>query len=121
MTPAAGHSSRRRGTAGALLLVAAVLRVAHAGDPPRPVAPATLAGTAAFEWTRAKACVAVDAALLKKWNKSYTCMPPEEGVGTASGRTVQARCHIRRGRSEYLVFATMADCKEERETQLANE
>lgn len=94
---------------------------ARAGDPPRPIEPEKMAGAAAFEWaTSTGKCKKVDDALIKKWQKGYVCMPPEEGVGTASGKPLAAACKAKKGRSEFLVFKAMDDCKAERDTQLAN-
>jgi hypothetical protein len=106
------------------LAVIAVLLVgagARGGDPPRPVPVSALKGMAAFDWSVGAKCRVVDAALMARWEKGYVCMPPEEGVGTASGRVLKARCTATKGRSEFLVFATRDDCKEEQATQAANE
>jgi hypothetical protein len=94
---------------------------ARAGDPPRPIEPDKMAGAAAFEWaTSTGKCKKVDATLIKKWQKGYLCMPPEDGVGTASGKPLAATCKARKGRSEFLVFKEQDDCKAERDAQLAN-
>jgi hypothetical protein len=106
---------------GPLALALTLGGAARAGDPPRPIEPARLAGTAAFEWSNGRKCKTVDAALIKRWDKGYLCMPPEEGVGTASGKPAAAVCKAHKGRSEFLVFRLMADCVAERETQMANE
>jgi hypothetical protein len=117
VTPVDGHPRQVL----AMLATLCIAATARAGDPPRPIAPETLAGAASFEWARGRACTPVDSALIKKWAKGYTCVPPDEGTGSASGRPVKAECKAKRSRSAYLVFANLADCKEERETQLANE
>jgi hypothetical protein len=66
-------------------------------------------------------CAKVTGALLKKLNTSYTCMAPDGSVGTASGKVQVAECKVKKGKkSELMLFATAADCNEERETQLAN-
>ncbi|HRC58656.1 MAG: hypothetical protein IPI49_30615 [Myxococcales bacterium] len=86
------------------------------GQPPKVI---EIAGTYAFDWYRGtrSRCAKVSGALLRKLKKGYTCTPPD--AGSASGRPVLAQC-TKGERSQYLLFATAADCKEERETQLAN-
>lgn len=63
-------------------------------------------------------CAKVSGALLKKLETSYKCEAAT--IGSASGKPIAASCKAKRGTSELLLFATLADCKEERETQLAN-
>ncbi len=85
--------------------------------PPAPPAPA-LPGTFGFDvFKPRKACTKVTGALLTKL-KAYQCVGP--ATNTASGKPTVATCKAKRGRSEYMLFATAADCNEERETQLAN-
>lgn len=82
----------------------------------------TLGGSYAFEWTRGKrGCVKIDPALVKKLDSAFVCrnLDPED-AGTASGKALQAKCEAKKGRSEYLVFKTSADCTAEKETQAAN-
>ena len=76
---------------------------------------------AAFDWFVGGKCRVVDAALMARWEKGYVCMPPEDATATSSGRVLKARCTATKGRSEFLVFATKGDCKEEQATQAANE
>lgn len=105
----------------ALLLLVLLPSAALAGDPPRPIEPASLVGKHSFEWTRGKTkCKAVDAAVVKRWVAGFTCMSPDPNVGTASGKPLVASCKATKGRTEHLVFATKAECIEELQTQAAN-
>jgi hypothetical protein len=90
------------------------LGVAHAEPPAAPAIQNTF-GFDVFKPTQA--CAKVTGALLAKL-KAYRCGPSE--TGTASGKPTVATCKAKRGHSEYMLFATAADCTEERETQLAN-
>lgn len=85
------------------------------GQPPAVVA---IEGTHAFDWLRPdrSRCTKVKGSLLRKLKKSATCRLPE--AGSASGRPIVAVC--RAGKSEWMLFSTAADCKLERDTQLAN-
>jgi hypothetical protein len=66
-------------------------------------------------------CAKVDAALHAKLTKSYLCVAPEDPNTSASGKPIVAECTVKKGkRSSFLLFATKAECVEERETQLAN-
>jgi hypothetical protein len=70
-----------------------------------------------------KKCAKVTGALKQKLEKNYTCFGPgKDEPGSASGKPIAARCEpkSKKTRGEYLLFATNADCNEERETQLAN-
>lgn len=84
----------------------------------QPPAPPSIQGTYAFDWHHPmrSRCTKVKGSLLRKLKKSATCRPPE--AGSASGRPVVAVCSVKGG--EWMLFATNDDCKEERETQLAN-
>ena len=65
-------------------------------------------------------CTKIFGALLTRLTKSYTCEPVEEGA-TASGKPAVADCKIKKGKpSSFLLFKANADCKDERDTQLAN-
>ena len=100
-----------------LALAATAPAPAHAdGQPPRVVA---IEGTFGFDQMspRTSKCAKVRGALLRKLKKGYVCAPPE--AGTASGKPAVAICEKAK-RSSYLLFTAAADCKEERETQLAN-
>jgi len=109
---------------GAIAMVAVVVLgapVPALAEPPAvtpaPAAP-VIKGTFAFDVFKPKrACAKVTGALLTKL-KAYTCAPSE--TGSASGKPTVATCKAARGQSEYMLFATAADCTEERETQLAN-
>ncbi|MEO7731201.1 MAG: hypothetical protein ABIY55_09535 [Kofleriaceae bacterium] len=50
--------------------------------------------------------------------QGYTCSKPD--TDSASGKPWLASCQAKKGGSMYMLFATAADCNEERETQLAN-
>jgi hypothetical protein len=67
-------------------------------------------------------CMKVTGALQKKLEKSYTCeQQTADSPGSASGKPIAATCTAKgKTRSTYLLFASDADCREERETQLAN-
>jgi hypothetical protein len=66
-------------------------------------------------------CTKVDAALLAKLTKSYTCTAPEDPKASASGKPIVAECTVKKGKkSSFMLFATKDECVEERETQLAN-
>jgi hypothetical protein len=89
---------------------------AIAEDPPKPIDPSTLVGASAFNWAYGPGqCKKVDAAMIKQWS---ACMPPDGG--SASGKPMMAVCKPKKGRAEYVVFKEAADCKEERDTQIAN-
>jgi hypothetical protein len=107
-----------------LLLLAALSSVALADPKPaKPVVEAkpTIENTFGFDAMKPKTkCAKVTGALLKKLNTSYTCTAPDGSVGTASGKVQLAGCKAKKGKSEFMLFATTEDCTEERETQLAN-
>ena len=74
-----------------------------------------------FDWIHpAKSrCTKVKGALLKKLETKYTCR--EADAGSASGKPVVAVCTAKgKRRSEFMLLGSLADCKLERETQLAN-
>jgi hypothetical protein len=78
-----------------------------------------IANTFGFDYMKPKrACKKVSGSLLKKL-KRYTCEKVEPG-STASGKDAVADCKPAKGSGGFLLFATQADCNEERETQLAN-
>jgi hypothetical protein len=95
-------------------------------DPAPPVGaqpvPVPLKGLFAFDWFKIKKskCAEIKGALLTRIKKSYDCTPPDDANASASGKPIVATCQARKAKSEYVVFATKADCVEERETQLAN-
>jgi hypothetical protein len=85
--------------------------------------PVEIKGTFGFDVMRPEKskCTKVDAALLKKLTKDFTCTAPEDPKASASGKPIVAECTIKKGkRSSFLLFATKPECAEERETQLAN-
>jgi hypothetical protein len=101
-----------------LLLLAALSSVALA-DPKS--ADVKIENTFGFDTMKPKTkCAKVTGALLKKLTTSYACAAPDGSVGTASGKVQVAGCKAKKGKSEFMLFATTADCNEERETQLAN-
>lgn len=69
-----------------------------------------------------KKCAKVTGALQKKLDKTYTCTAPTaDSPGSASGKPIAATCETKGKKpSTFLLFAAEADCKEEREAQLAN-
>ncbi len=103
----------------ATLLLATLLfahAVAYADPPP-------IKGTFAFDIMSPKKskCAKVDGALLAKLTKSYTCEPPADPTSSSSGKPLTATCEVKKGKaSAFFLLATDKDCKEERETQLAN-
>jgi hypothetical protein len=103
----------------ALCVTIALIALAAAARADGPSAP-TIEGRWGFDWLRPQKsrCVKVDGALLERLRKGYSCAAPD--AGGASGKTIVARCTARKGRSELLLLASESDCKEERETQLAN-
>lgn len=108
------------------LLLAAMLLLAplavHAEQVvPPPVEKPVIKNTYGFDWLRPKAskCVKISGALLAKLEKSYACKPAD--AGSASGKPITAVCTAKgKTRSEYVLLSSEADCKLERETQLAN-
>lgn len=80
----------------------------------------TIQGTYGFDWLHPKKsrCAKVEGPLLAKLRAGYLCGAPDSG--SASGKTVVAMCKAKKGQGEYLLLSSAADCKEERETQLAN-
>ncbi len=102
---------------GCLVILAALAVAGPAfADPP------AIKGMVGFDWSRTKQskCSKVEGALLATLTKSYTCAAPDKSISSASGKPVAATCKAKRGKSEYLLFASAADCNEERDTQLAN-
>ena len=90
---------------------------------PRPVHAAEfdfqpLLGLYGFEWFHLKRCVKVDAKLLSTFKQKYTCEIPT--AGSSSGKPVRFSFESKDKKSGYLLFASLEDCKEERETQKAN-
>ena len=84
--------------------------------------PTPIKDTFGFDWMKPKRskCVKVSGALLTRLKKSYACTPPDDPKASASGKVIIATCQAKKGKSEYLLLATKAECDEERETQLAN-
>jgi hypothetical protein len=87
---------------------------------PLAAAEPAIKGTFGFDWLRPEksSCAEVKGALLAKLERRYRCAPPE--TESASGAKVVAVCKAKQGRSEVMLFASAAACREERETQLAN-
>jgi hypothetical protein len=84
-----------------------------------PAQPAKLEGSFAFDVMKPRAkCARVTGALRTRLGTSYRCGPAE--TGTASGVKPVAVCKAKTGDSQFLLFAAVADCENERETQLAN-
>jgi hypothetical protein len=109
----------------ALALTLALIAVPAFAEPSKaPPAPPALKieGTFGFDVMKPEQkCVKVAGALLAKLNKSYRCAVPDNGGQTGSGVVFVASCMVKKGpQSEYMLFATAADCNTERETQLAN-
>lgn len=102
-----------------VMLLVVVLGVlgASAARAEAPAAP-VIANTFGFDYFKPEKskCVKITGALLKKLAK-FTCEPES---GTASGKPAVASCRNKKNTSGYMLFATLADCQEERETQLAN-
>ncbi len=108
-----------------LLAIAIVLVLLPAFDDAATVSPAkpALKDTFGFDYMMPKRskCVKVTGALLKKLQTKYTCTAPEEPTATASGKPAAAMCEVKKGKpSGYVLFAKLADCQDERETQMAN-
>jgi hypothetical protein len=100
-----------------IALVAAAPARAEQAMPVSPV----IKDTFGFDWHRPKTskCVKISGAVLRKLENSYVCKPPE--IESASGKPLKAVCTTKaKQKSEYLLLGSEADCKEERETQLAN-
>jgi hypothetical protein len=81
---------------------------------------ASLKGTYAWDYMKPKSskCTKTTAALITKMKK-YNCEVPDKGT-TASGKDAVANCRTKDEADGFLFFAKIADCKVERETQLAN-
>ena len=80
----------------------------------------SLRGKFTFNWftnpSKTK-CVPVDGRLVSKFNsREFEC---HAGRNTASGVPAWI-CSAADGRSEYMIFSTMASCENERKTQAAN-
>jgi hypothetical protein len=111
----------------ALVLIAATAAAeppkadAPKAEPPKPPA-LKIEGTFGFDTMKPKQkCTKVAGALLTKLSKLYTCAPPDNGGETGSGVKYIGECKVKKGpASEYMLFASAADCDKERETQLAN-
>jgi hypothetical protein len=85
-----------------------------------PAKPAKLEGSFAFDVMKSTTtkCAKVTGALLARLNKDYRCGPADSD--TASGVKTVAACKAKTGDSQFLLFATSADCENERQTQVAN-
>ncbi len=81
---------------------------------------ASLKGTYAWDYMkpRTSKCTKATAALVAKM-KAYICEVPDKGT-TASGKDAVANCRTKNEADGYVFFAKLADCKVERDTQLAN-
>jgi len=101
------------------LVVLALIAATAGAEPPRAV---KIQDTVGFDWLepRASKCTKVAGRLLARLNKDYQCAPPDNRGATGSGVTIVATCKTRNGKSEFLLFATAADCAKERDMQLAN-
>jgi len=78
-----------------------------------------LDGSFAFDVMKPRTkCAKVTGALLTKLSKGYSCGPAD--TDTASGGKTVAVCKAKTGDSQFMLFATNADCENERQTQLAN-
>lgn len=106
-----------RTTIACLVLLGTAAPIGSARADGEPAAAPAIAGTYAFDWFRPhrSRCTKVKGALLRKLQRA-TCKLPD--TGTSSGRPLVAVCTAKG--SEWLVFASADDCKEERETQLIN-
>jgi hypothetical protein len=101
------------------LWLLALLFVTSASADPKPA----IEGTFAFDWHHPKrsTCAKVTGKLRATLDKDYVCKAPVAGdPQSASGKPIVATCTMKKGDSEYLALATQADCKAERDTQLAN-
>lgn len=102
-------------------IIAFLFSTASASAEPKP--PPVIKGTFAFDVLHPKAkCRKVAGTLLRELERAFLCVGPDPSVGTASGKPLVARCVDRKPKkkAEWLLFASSADCAEERETQLAN-
>jgi hypothetical protein len=81
---------------------------------------ASLKGTYSWDYMKpAKSkCTKTTPALITKMKK-YVCEVPAKGT-TASGKDAVANCRTKDESDGFVFFAKLADCKDERETQLAN-
>ena len=78
---------------------------------------------AAFDWLHPESsrCAKVAGALRARLtSKQFTCAGPSSDASTASSTPLLATCSETSKKREFLVFATLRDCKAERDTQLAN-
>jgi hypothetical protein len=103
------------------ILACLVLPAAAEVVAPPPSAPA-IKDTFGFDYMRPRnsKCTKVSGALLTRLTKNYRCEPVDDGT-TASGKPAVADCKVKKGKpSSFLLFKAVADCKLERETQLAN-
>jgi hypothetical protein len=99
-----------------------------AADPDPATQPSTQPSTPAIKGAygfdvmkpQSSKCTKVSGSLLKKLTKSYGCTAPDDPTASASGKRMVATCQAKKGRSQYMLLGTKADCAEERETQLAN-
>lgn len=97
----------------------AVLALIAASAIAEPAKPPRLQESFAFDVMKLRTkCARVTGALLTRLSKSYRCGPAD--TDTASGVKTVAVCKAKTGDSQFLLFATNADCENERQTQLAN-
>lgn len=103
------------------LLVLWVATAAAEPKPAKPQQPPDIANTFGFDAAQIKTskCRPVVGALLKKLETSYRCAWPPP-VPTLSGKPRAAVCIANRGKSEYDLFRTAADCAAERDALLAS-
>lgn len=97
----------------------AVLALIAAPALAEPAKAPRLEGSFAFDVMKPRTkCAKVTGALLTRLSKSYSCGPAD--TDTASGVKTVAVCKAKTGDSQFMLFATNADCENERQTQLAN-
>jgi hypothetical protein len=96
-------------SAGFALFLSIAAAPALAADPTP-----SLEGTYGFDWLHIKSsrCVKIEGSLLEKLRTKYQCGPAD--AGSASGQKIATRCKSKDGKSEYMLFASTAACKEER-------
>lgn len=78
--------------------------------------PSKVVGKYGFDWlniSKSK-CEKIE----EKLSPAFKCIQPSNG--SASGVDVVSQCKLSK-KKEFLIFKSLKDCNEERETQLANE
>src|ERR1041384_8378059 len=80
-----------------------------------PVKAPKLDGSFAFDVMKPRTrCAKVTGALLTRLSKAYSGAPAD--TDTASGVKTVAVCKAKTGDSQFMLFATNADCENERQT-----